>query len=130
MARGRVRSPAGKTFEVEIAQDPGARERGLQHRARLDPDEGMLFVFPRPVKDRFWMYECLIPLDILWLDESGRILHIEPKLPICSSLPGPSDGPDEDALYGLELGAGIAARSGLAVGQRLEILFAEPPHPS
>ena len=130
LARGQVRIPSGKSFDVEVVQDPRARQRGLQHRARLDPGEGMLFVFPRPAKERFWMYECLIPLDILWLDAAGRVIHIENALPICSALPCPDYGPDQDALYVLELGAGVAARSGLAVGQRLEILFADPPHPT
>ena len=90
----------------------------------------MLFVFPRPGRHRFWMHECLISLDILWLDAQGKVIHIEPSLPVCRSLPCPDYGPDLDALYVLELGAGVAGQAGIRLGDRLEMLFAEPPNPS
>ena len=127
--RGRVIAPAGRTFGVEVVQDDLSRQRGLQHRSRLEANGGMLFVFPRPGRHRFWMYECLIPLDIAWLDGQGRVLHVEEALPVCGALPCPDYGPDLDSVYVLEIGAGLAAPSGIRSGARLEILFAQPPSP-
>jgi hypothetical protein len=115
---------------VEIVQDDRSRQHGLQKRPRLPKDEGMLFIFPRPGRHRFWMYECLIPLDIVWLDAGGKVIHLEPSLPVCRKLPCPDYGPDLDALYVLELAAGVAKRARLRLGDRLEMLFAETPNPT
>ena len=130
LLRGRVLAPAGKTFEVEVVQDARSREQGLKYRTEMAENEGMLFLFPAVARQRFWMYECRIPLDIIWLDADRRVVYVGEKLPICSSLPCPDYGPDLDSLYVLELGAGVSARSGIHPGVRLEILFAEPSNPS
>lgn len=127
--RGRVRTENGTTFEVEVVQSDALRQRGLQRRSSLARDEGMLFMFPSPGVHRFWMYDCLIPLDIIWLDAGGRVIHIEERLPICRALPCPDYGPASDSLNVLELGAGVALESEIRVGRRLEILLAEPPNP-
>lgn len=129
MLRGRVKTPGGRAFEVEIVQDDLSRQRGLQQRARLDENEGMLFVFPQAAPHRFWMYKCLIPLDIIWLDAGRKVVHIETGLPPCKALPCPDYGPSSSALYVLELGSGVAGRAGIRPGVHLEILFAEPPRP-
>src|SRR5262249_4856472 len=113
VTRGRVLTPGGSAFEVEVAQDIPSRERGLQQRARLPEGEGMLFIFPNVGRHRFWMYKCLIPLDLLWLDANGTVVHIEPRLPICPELPCRDYVPAHDALYVLEIGSGVAAKRGI-----------------
>jgi len=127
--RGRAIAPSGRTFEVEVVQDAVSRATGLKRRANLAEGEGMLFVFPEAGPHRFWMYECLIPLDILWLDAAARVIHIEESLPICSALPCPDYWPDGNALYVLELGSGVARKSGIREGDALELLFARSPAP-
>jgi hypothetical protein len=89
----------------------------------------MVFLFPAPGRQRFWMYECLIPLDIIWIDAGRTVIHVEESLPICSQQPCPDYGPESDAFYVLELGAGVARQAGIRPGMRLTLLFDHPPNP-
>ena len=65
---------AEKEFKLELAADFATRAKGLSGREKLDKDKGMLFVYPRNGIRSFWMYECLIDIDILYLDSRGRIV--------------------------------------------------------
>ncbi len=65
-----------KTFLLEIASDPDKRFLGLGKRESLEEDGGMLFVFPSSengVKS-FVMRDCVIDIDIIYLDGAGRIV--------------------------------------------------------
>jgi uncharacterized membrane protein (UPF0127 family) len=73
----------GEAFDLEIARDPGARETGLMHREAVPPGTGMVFVFPDAQVRRFWMANCLVDIDIMFLDGRGRItathrMRVEP----------------------------------------------------
>lgn len=63
----------GKVFHLELALDGETRFKGLSDREFIEPDGGMLFVFPRPSDQRFVMRDCPIDIDIIFLDPSGRI---------------------------------------------------------
>lgn len=64
----------GETFTLELAADGAKRERGLSGRETIPADGGMLFVFPLPRVQRFWMKDCLAPIDIIYLDAAGRVV--------------------------------------------------------
>ena len=66
---------------AEIAQTEPQRELGLMHRAALPPDGGMLFVFPQPDVQRFWMKNTELALSIAFLDDNGKIVNIEDMRP-------------------------------------------------
>jgi uncharacterized protein len=63
----------GRTFTLELALTSDARAQGLMHRTSLPEEGGMLFIFPRPDMQSFWMAYTLIDLDIIYLDGLGFI---------------------------------------------------------
>ena len=65
----------GKGFTVEMLTTRQAREQGMSGRPALPAGHGLLFVFPDSRRRAFWMRQCRIPLDIAFLDGSGRVLH-------------------------------------------------------
>ncbi len=62
---------------LELAETPDEQTRGLMFRESLPWDEGMLFVYNRPVRTGFWMGNTLIPLSIAFVLEDGTILDIQ-----------------------------------------------------
>lgn len=115
--------PDGGRIVAEVALTPGQQSRGLMFRAHLPPDRGMLFVGDRASPRSFWMYQCLIPLDMLWLDGAHRIVEIVRSAPPCrESDPRncPSYGGTVNSVYVLELAAGQADARGLRLGDRLD----------
>ncbi len=64
----------GKKFHLELALDPDKRTLGLSGRTDIPADEGMLFVFTHPQPLGFVMRDCPIPIDIIFLDGSGRVV--------------------------------------------------------
>jgi len=64
-------------FECEIADTFDERSQGLIYREEIDDDKGMLFVYNTSDMRCFWMKNCLIPLDIIFIDEDNRIINIE-----------------------------------------------------
>jgi len=60
-----------------IASTPQKRSEGLMNRVELPDDRGMLFVYETPQNLSFWMKNTLIPLDIIFLDETGVVINIE-----------------------------------------------------
>ena len=63
----------GHAFHLEPAIDDASRTMGLMHRESIPEDGGMLFVFPDAQRRGFWMGNCLIDIDIIYLDSRGRI---------------------------------------------------------
>jgi len=103
-------------IEVELADTPQTRETGLMNRSEMAADHGMLFDFKdtRPVA--MWMKNTLIPLDMLFLDERGRVVNVAVNAKPLSLDIIPSAGP---VRYVLEINGGAAARYGAKAGDRL-----------
>lgn len=74
---------AGKTFTLELALNDETRFRGLSDRTEIKPDGGMLFVFTDADTQvqRFVMRDCPIPIDIIYLDKSGRVTATHKMVP-------------------------------------------------
>ncbi len=115
--------PDGVRIEAELAITPEQQSRGLMFRSHLAADRGMLFVGGRAAPRSFWMYRCLIPLDMIWMDGAHRIVEIVRSAPPCTeAVPAdcPSYGGNVNSVYVLELAAGQADARGLRIGDRLE----------
>src|SRR3990167_2516395 len=68
-------------IEVELADTPQERERGLMYRASLKDGNGMLFIYPNSQALSFWMKNTIIPLSIAFIDEGGKIVSIQDMAP-------------------------------------------------
>ncbi len=60
-------------FELELANDDATRTYGLMGRTQIPPNGGMLFIYPDANILRFWMGDCLVDIDIIFLDPQGRV---------------------------------------------------------
>ena len=103
-------------FTVEIADTEPARERGLMFRKELPSGQGMLFDFHRDQQVGFWMKNTLIPLDMLFIDKSGRIANIAHSAKPLSEEVIMSEGQVRAVL---EVAGGTAKRHGIEPGDRV-----------
>lgn len=114
-----------KEIQVEIAKNSIDRAKGLGDRTSLDPNSGMLFVFDsQNVYPDFWMKGMLIPLDIIWINDSSVVK-------IDKNAPAPSANTPDDQLktYSvsfpvdqvLEVNAGFSDKNGIKVGDAVSL---------
>ena len=68
-------------IEVQIALTRKEKAEGLMHRESLNPNQGMLFVFESPSKQRFWMKDTHLPLSVAFFDTNGKLLEIHALYP-------------------------------------------------
>lgn len=101
-------------IDIEIATTSQEKEIGLCCRDNLPENAGMLFVYDQPGLHYFWMKDTRIPLDMYWIDDAKKIVHIEHDVQP-ESYPE-TFGPSIPAQYILETNAGFARRSGISVG--------------
>ena len=102
----------GHKVTAEVAATPEQRATGLMHRFSLRPDHGMIFVFERPERQRFWMKNTFIPLSIAFIAPDGRIINIDEMQPHDESSHR-SRGP---ALYAIEMRKGWFTERGIKSG--------------
>ena len=106
-----------ETFTLEIADTEDEQEVGLMGRESMPPDHGMIFVFEDSRQRGFWMKNTLIPLDIIYVDASGRVVSVKQMAP--RDLTAVKSG--RPAMYAIELNQGAAARVGVQAGDLVTI---------
>ncbi|MFA5132428.1 MAG: DUF192 domain-containing protein [Candidatus Paceibacterota bacterium] len=117
-------APRG-TIATEVVDTSASRALGLSGRKGLAPNEGMLFVFDASGRYGFWMKDMLFPLDIIWINQSGVVVHIERDV-TPESYTGSKENPKTfintpDALYVLEINTGKAEEYGLYLGSKVKL---------
>jgi uncharacterized membrane protein (UPF0127 family) len=113
-------STGDHAFEVEIAKDDAARERGLMFRRFMPADRGMLFEFDRDEPVGFWMKNTYIKLDMIFIAPDGAVTRVASNAEPLSEKVIYSGGP---CLAVLELNGGVAAEIGLRPGDRVKAAF-------
>lgn len=113
-------SGADQHLTVELAETDGDRARGLSGRASLGDRCGMLFRYPEPVRNRFWMRDMQFPLDIAFADAGGTIIDVVTLQP-CDEPACPRYAPPTAYTEALEVAAGALDAMGIGVGDRLVV---------
>jgi hypothetical protein len=104
------------TFDVEWALSAEQRARGLMERPALPDRTGMLFDFGETRMVTMWMANTPESLDMIFIDETGRIVRIaERTTPLSESIVASG----EPVRYVLEIRGGHAAELGLDQTARL-----------
>ena len=119
--------PNGHEFSLEVAADDVARARGYMGRETIRPREGMIFIFDDDGRHSFWMKDCKVALDMLWLDANRRIVWVAANQPPCPPTGDcPSIVPPVASRYVLEFAAGTALAESLKPGDPIVVL-SDPP---
>ena len=66
----------GELFTVDVADDDAARIQGLKGVTEIEPSGGMIFIFPNSQVRSFWMADCLVEIDVMFLDPQGRVTAV------------------------------------------------------
>lgn len=116
----------GVDFELELALTPMARYRGLSNRESIADDGGMLFVFQYAEVQEFVMRQCLVPIDIAFVDAKGKVvatheMQVEPYDTPEGKLKRYSSG--KPAVMAVELKSGTLDKLGIKPGDTIELPY-------
>lgn len=109
----------GNKIKVEIADTPDKQTLGLMFRNSLEQKTGMLFIFSEPQVLYFWMKNTLIPLDMIFIDENGKIIRIERNAQPCETEPCKTYSSVEPARYVLEINGVESDKLGVKEGDKV-----------
>lgn len=110
-----IRTASGKVvnFKIWTADRPSRQEQGLMFVRDIDDHAGMLFLFGPVRQISMWMKNTYLPLDLLFIDSTGRIDYIAARAtPLSTDII--SDPRPVAAV--LELKGGIAESFGIRTG--------------
>ena len=110
------------SFLAEVAATEPEKAKGLMYRQSLAKDRCMFFVYGEEGIHAIWMKNCLIALDVAWVDAEGKVVETTEHVPPCSPMRGddcPTYGGTLPSRYFIEFPAGTFKRLGLKKGDRL-----------
>ena len=114
-------------LQVEVADTDPARTRGLMFHDKLPYDKGMIFVFDDEQVRSMWMLNMQFPLDLIWFDGKGNVVHIEKNAEPCKSALETmactfKNAEEKKAQYVLEVTAGFVDKFNITEKSKLEII--------
>jgi uncharacterized protein len=113
-----VQTKAGpQVIEIEVAETPEEKAKGLMFRAKVPDGTGMLFPYGEPQEITMWMKNTYASLDMVFIRGDGIIHRIETNTEPMSERVIASEGPVTAVL---ELAAGAAAKLGIKPGDRVQ----------
>lgn len=114
----------GKKIKLESATTPFQRSLGMMQRESLPNKRGMIFPLEKDDQASVYMYNCLAPLDIVFL-KKGTIIDLFEKTPICLETDSDlcqSYQSSEKVDHWLEFRDGTIEKMGLQEGDHLDLL--------
>jgi uncharacterized protein len=112
----------GQKIELEVAKTLQQQATGLMFRQTLADNRGMLFPFKPPQPVSFWMKNCLIALDMIFIHK-GKVVAIAANSPPCTAYPCPSYESGAAVDQVIELRGGRAAELNLRLGDVIVVEF-------
>jgi uncharacterized membrane protein (UPF0127 family) len=107
-----------QTLDVEVAETPQERTRGLMNRTQLEPDRGMIFLWEAPVRNSFWMKDTNIPLSIAFISTEGIIVDFQDMQPLSEQ----PHQPPRSYIYAVEANQGWFSDHGIRTGDEAEFI--------
>ena len=116
-----------KILDVQIAETDAQHIRGLMFQNELPDDQGMIFVFDQEQVVPIWMLNMQFPLDIIWFDADGNVVHIEKNVPPCKSALETAtctvqNADGKKAKYVLEVTAGFANKYNVTESSKMQVI--------
>ncbi len=102
---------------AERADTDQSRQTGLSGHECIPEKTGMLFVFEKADLHGIWMKDMNFPIDILWIDSTKKIIHIEEN--VDPNTYPKVFYPPTPASYVLEVASGEVERAGLKLSDQL-----------
>lgn len=114
----------GAILQVELADTPSKRSKGLGGKESLGENEGMLFTFTKLDKYPFWMKGLSFPLDFVWI-KGTEVVDVSENVP----QPSPGQSDKDLPIYSskvevdkvLEVNAGMVKKLNIKIGDMIEI---------
>jgi uncharacterized membrane protein (UPF0127 family) len=109
----------GQKYKIELAKTSAQKMKGLGNRTSLCQNCGMIFIFGFETKLPFWMKDTLIPLDMIWLDSTGKVVDIQTIIDLNNTKKVYQN--QTPAQYVLELNANDSQKLGLNIGDIIKL---------
>jgi len=104
-------------LELEIVQTQEEQQQGLSGRVALPENVGMLFVYEQATIPIFWMKDMNFSLDIVWIGEDKKIVHITEN--VAPETYPQTFSPQAPVQYVLEVNANWTNRYSVSVGDKV-----------
>ncbi len=103
--------------KIEVVSNSQERKLGLMYRENLPYDNAMFFIWGYKKRQCMWMRNTYIPLNVAYLDSSGKILEIYDMVPLSDE----SVCSKKRVRYALEVNLNWFEDNNILVGDVLDI---------
>ena len=103
--------------KIEVVSNSQERKLGLMYRENLPYDNAMFFIWEYKKRQCMWMRNTYIPLNVAYLDNSGKILEIYDMVPLSDE----SVCSKKRVRYALEVNLNWFEDNNILVGDVLDI---------